>query len=177
MKAIIKIIIPTLIVFFALIGCNKDKSSYGHMVVNMKDAPIEFKEVNVDIREVQVHYSGNESGWKTLNTNTGLYDLLKLQDGVTAVIADEEELPIGKVTQIRLILGVNNTVLTQDTIYPLELSSQDKTGLKLNTNFSVFSNKTVKILVDFDAEKSIVVASDSTFKLKPVLKIDSVDYL
>lgn len=172
MKTIIKTTVIAFIFMALTTSCNKDKKNYGKMVVRMTDAPADFTEVNVEIKEVQVHYA--DHGWYTLRTNTGIYNLLLLQNDVTEVIAEEEELKLGKITQMRLILGQKNTVAIQDTIYPLELSSQHETGLKLNTNVHIIANKEVDLLLDFDAEKSVIIEGNGSFKLKPTIKIESI---
>jgi|TARA_R110000782_G_scaffold251934_1_gene339585 hypothetical protein len=180
MKTMIKMFILTaLTIGLFIIGCTKDEVNKGKMMVKMTDAPANFTQVNVEVQEIQVHYANNNNsnnGWVTLNTNTGIYNLLDLQNNVSVVIADPQDLSIGKITQMRLILGQQNTVVTTDSIYPLKLSSQDETGLKIVTPFSIVANKTISILVDFDAEQSIVIEGDGSFKLKPVIKIKNVEY-
>src|SRR5215212_11158430 len=95
-----------------LFGCKKDDNNngggYGSMRVKMTDAPGDYKEVNVDIKLVEINHNGN---WIALSTNAGVYDLLKLRDSVTVPISDSVVINRGKVTQIRLILGNNNTVV------------------------------------------------------------------
>lgn len=177
MKTMIKMFVLTAIaITMFIVGCTKDELNNGKLKVRMTDAPADFTEVNIDLKEVQVHYANN-NGWMTLNTNAGIYNLLDLQNDVSVVIANPQNLPVGKITQMRLILGLQNSVTTTDsTIYPLKLSSQDETGLKIVTPFNILSNKTAEILIDFDAEKSVVVEGDTSFRLKPVIKIKNVNY-
>lgn len=172
-------ILTTLTIGLFIVGCTKDEMNNGKMMVKMTDAPADFTEVNVEVQEIQVHYANNNNntnGWVTLNTNAGIYNLLDLQNDVSVVIVDPQDLSVGKITQMRLILGQQNTVATTDSIYPLKLSSQDETGLKIVTPFNIVANKTISILVDFDAEQSVVVEGDGSFRLKPVIKIKSVEY-
>ncbi len=180
MKTMIKMFILTaLTIGLFIVGCTKEEMNNGKIMVKMTDAPANFTEVNVDVREFQVHYANtnnNTSGWVTLNTNAGIYNLLDLQNDVSVVIVDQQDLSVGKITQMRLILGQQNTVATVDSIYPLKLASQDETGLKIVTPFNIVANKTINILIDFDAEKSVVVEGDGSFRLKPVVKIKSVEY-
>ena len=157
-------------------GCKKDIQR-GEITVKMTDTPADFIAVNVEVLQVNVHYANIPSiGWITLQTNAGIYNLLDLQNNVTAVLANNQTLSIGRITQMRLILGQNNTVATTDTILPLELSSQDQTGLKINSNFEITSNGNVEIVLDFDAEKSIVEEGNGTYKLKPVILIKNIIY-
>lgn len=168
LKHISIIIFATTLIF----GCKK-KNEPGSMSVTMTDAPATYLEVNVDVQDVQVNYEGE--GWVSLSTNRGIYNLLDFQNGVTTVIADEDEIRTGRVNQMRLILGYNNTLMLGDSsIVNLNLSSQDKTGLKLNLNAYVESNRETEILIDFDASKSIVIEGNGDFKLKPHIEVLSV---
>lgn len=157
-------------------NCQKQRNT-GSMTVKMTDAPGDYQEVNVDVIAVEVHYEDEDGlGWVALNINPGIYDLLELQNDVTVVLADEDEIPVGHVTQIRLILGDDNTVKVDDIFYKLALSSQDKTGLKLNVDAKVKRWKDLEIVIDFDAGASIVLEGNGTYRLKPVLKVESLEY-
>lgn len=176
-------LIALLVVMLVAVSCEK-KDQTGRMTVKMTDAPADFTQVNVEIKEVWVHYSGSEggaNGWVKLNTNAGMYDLLELQNDVTTVIANQADLAVGKISQMRLILGENNyAVAVENDLeinYALLLSSQDKTGLKINVNSEIKPNQTLQIIVDFDAAASIVVQGNGEFRLKPVIHVESVVHL
>jgi len=137
-----------------------------------------FDSVFVDIQQVQVHVSNNGgSGWTNLNTNAGVYNLLELQNDITTVLVDTNSLPVGSLQQMRLILGPNNSVVIDSLTFPLELTSQSNTGLKLNLNAQITPNDLVEVLIDFDAEKSIVETGQGTFILKPVITVEDIVYL
>ncbi len=172
MKSIKFSIVASLLAIFmvAFTSCNKDETS-SRMTVRMHDVPADFKAVNVQILEVQAHYEGK--GWITLSTQAGIYDLLELQNGVSAVIAEDESIPSGKMTQMRLILGGKNTVETDSEIIDLELSSQDKTGLKINVNSMIEPGHDIEVMLDFDVDQSLVINGGGTIKLKPVIKLES----
>jgi hypothetical protein len=160
---------------FFLAMCEKEPGT-GYMSVRMVDAPIDFDEVNVEIEQVQVHYN-NGGGWINLATNSGVYNLLDLQNGISAALVTGEELPVGNVQQMRIILGDDNTVMVDSIYFPLELSSQDETGLKMNLNTTIGASDSVEVVFDFDAEKSIVIQGDGSFRLKPVLHLESVIFM
>lgn len=155
-------------------SCGKDRRT-GNLEIQMKDAPGDFQQVNVEIKSVQVHLESD--GWVSVPTNAGVYDLLELQNDVTVVLTDNDEFPVGKVNQLRLILGDDNSVLVDDVYYNLALSSEDKTGLKININQNIESDQTLMLLIDFDAQKSIVIEGNSTYRLKPVIQLDKVMYI
>lgn len=157
-------------------SCEKEPAQTGKMTVRMKDAPIAFDSVNIEVVRVEVHLSGSAGGWVTLPTNAGIYNLLDLQNDVTAVLAANTELPVGSISQMRLILGSENYVVVDSVASLLDMSSQENTGLKFNLNATINSGQTTEVLIDFDAEKSIVVTGNGSFKLKPVINVESIIY-
>lgn len=163
----------------AFSSCEKEGET-GTLTVRMKDAPIEFDSVNVEVMQVMVHVSNTgqgTSGWVELPTNAGIYNLLDLQNDITAVLVNNNILPVGEIQQMRLILGANNSVVVDGVNFPLETSSQMNTGLKFNVNALINPGDAVEVLIDFDAEQSIVIQGNGTsFQLKPVIKVAGVFY-
>lgn len=156
----------------SLTGCKKAEMQSA-MTVRMTDAPAAYSEVNVDIQSVEVHHSG--IGWSTMPTNQGIYNLLDLQNNVTVVLVDSTIVPAGHVTQLRLVLGPNNTIVdSTDAVYDLIVPSGQETGLKMNLDVDLLANMTTEVVFDFDAEKSVVFLGNGIYHLKPVIKIDSV---
>jgi hypothetical protein len=74
------------------------------------------------------------------------------------------------VREIRFVLGDDNSIVIDNTSYPLTIPSGSESGLKLkidkNLNASVDS-----ILIDFDAALSIHQNGTGDYMLKPVLKV------
>jgi len=165
----------TFIVIAALISaCSKEKRS-SYLKMRMTDDPGDYLEVNVDIQEVRVNYS-DEGSWETVPTYSGIYNLLDFQDGNFFVLAPTYELPEGRVGQIRLILGPNNTVMLKDsTIHMLQTPSAEQSGLKLNVHQYLPPNDTVNLLLDFDANASVVNTGNNEYILKPVIKVEDVE--
>lgn len=155
-------------------GCKKDRFG-GEMSVKMTDAPALYSQVNVDIRSVEVQYESGTEGWLALKTNAGIYNLLALQNDVTVVIADKGDLPVGKVAQMRLLLGEKNSlVLLDGSSADLKVSSGMETGVKINLDATIKAGSHTQVVLDFDAEKSIVVEGNGSFILKPVIQVESI---
>src|SRR6187402_2174258 len=95
------------VLFFA--GCKKDNDDKGmtRMKVRMVDAPspYAFQEINIDVVGVETHIDGQ---WYNLDFNPGIYNILTLINGTDVLIADDS-VPAGHMSQLRLILGNNNT--------------------------------------------------------------------
>jgi len=158
-----------LFLLFALIGvtCNKSESDLVPLNIRLTDGPGDFQEVNIDLQEVKVNFSKDTTDWISLSTKAGIYDLLKLQDGMDTLIA-EANLPAGTIHEVRLILGTNNSVKVNDVTFPLSIPSGEESGFKIKVNKPLKTFQT--LVVDFDAGLS-VSQLESSYKLRPVLRI------
>lgn len=172
----IKLFLLTAITLIVLIvACSKNNNNQGtsNFNVRLTDGPTNLAEVNVDIREVRVKFSDdstNNNGWITLDTNAGVYDLLKLRNGVDTLIATAP-LPKDVVKEIRLVLGSNNSIKdTFGVVYPLTIPSGSESGLKIKVSKKLNADLET-LIIDFDAALSIFQTGAGDYKLKPVLKI------
>jgi hypothetical protein len=162
-------------------ACSKDNMSggetpagQGFIKVALTDLPGPYPEVNVDIRQVRVHLEGNagNDGWIDLPTHVGVYNLLDLQNGIDSTIVDSTIIQAGKITQVRLVLGPNSTVMTSDSVlHDLKVPSGEQSGIKLVGELNIPVNHTLHVLLDFDANASIVEKGNGDFSLKPVIKV------
>jgi hypothetical protein len=154
----------------AINGCQKENSSgTTQLTVRLTDNPYNASEVNVDIREVRVNVRDDSSGWMSLNTVAGVYNLLELQNGVDTVLASGI-IPTGALKEIRFVLGSDNSIVIDSTVYPLTIPSGSESGLKIKLDKQITA-PIDSLLIDFDAALSIVQTGTGEYKLKPVLKI------
>jgi hypothetical protein len=137
----------------------------------LTDAPGPYEEVWVDVQGVEVHVDENDNGqgWTTLNTKKGKYDLISLANGRDTLLADAT-LPYGKISQVRLILGNDNSVKIGGQVYLLETPSAQQSGLKVKLNSTLTKGINYLIWLDFDAAKSIVEKGNGKYSLKPVIR-------
>jgi len=168
-----KYLLITSLVSVAFFSCHKkEEEGNGNIMIQLTDAPAGYQQVNVDIQQVQVHLvpaSGNGQ-WISLPTQSGVYDLLALQNGIDTSIVNTTQLPTGKITQMRLILGTNNSVMDNNVVYPLVVPSGSETGIKIPGPIPVLINHTLSVLLDFDASKSVVQQGNGDYQLKPVIE-------
>jgi len=163
----IQLLFPIILICATLSGCKKDDSHpTSNVVISMKDAPAAFSEVNVEVIDIEVHCNG--SGWIHVPVTDSIYNLLALQGNNAAYLANAV-LPSEPISQVRLILGTHNTVVIGATTYQLLLSSEDETGLKVNIQKNLVGGVTYDLLLDFDADQSIVDEGNGSYRLKPVL--------
>ena len=168
-------------------GGTGTQAGTGTLSVAMTDAPAcGFDQVNVTVRKIRVHQSGSagegEGGWSEITLNPSRkINLLDLTNGVLEELG-ETSLPAGHYTQLRLVLDPNNgaglantVVLSTDpantTEIPLDTPSAVQSGIKLVNGFEIADGETQKLVLDFDACKSIVAKGNGAYALKPVIQI------
>ena len=165
MKKITYVLFACLLVI-GIISCTKQKDT-SHLSVQMTDAPANYDAVNIDLQGVEV--TSDTQGAVTLSATAGVYNLLDLSNGLTKLIATGD-LNAGTVSQIRLILGTNNSVTIGGVVHPLSTPSASQSGLKLQIHQTFVGGVAYSILLDFDANQSIVIPGDGTYQLKPVIR-------
>src|SRR5258705_2673224 len=160
-----------LVGFVAFIwSCSSHDSQLATVQVRLTDAPGDFEEVNIDIQDVQVNSDTSSGGWVSLDVkNKGVYNLLKLTNGLDTLLGDIQ-LPEGEISQIRLILGNNNTVKVSGQSLALKTPSAQQSGLKIQVHTTLKAGVNYNITLDFDAARSIVATGNGSFNLKPVIR-------
>lgn len=146
-------------------SCKKDDEGTATLNVSLKDAPGDYQQVNVEVIGVEVNTPG---GWRGIVVNDSIYDLLLLTDS-SGTFLGSGSVPADKITQVRLLLGDDNSVMIDSIVHPLALSSQDETGLKINVNQDLSNGSVYTLMLDFEAEESVVSTGNGQYKLKPVL--------
>lgn len=165
----------TTVLLFSLYACSRNENSASgdkaRLQVYLTDDPAKYDAVNIDIKDVMINYSNDTaSGWQSLaNVYTGNYDILKLVNDQDTLLANAE-LNTGRVEQIRLILGSNNYVRIGGTNYPLETPSAQQSGLKINLHQNLSAGVLYKLLLDFDAARSIHKTGNGKYMLKPTIR-------
>ncbi len=149
-------------------SCTKE-NTLTKLNIKLTDAPGDYAEVNIDLKEVQVNYRNDSTGWETLPTFAGIYDLLKLQNGVDTLIASTT-IPSSVLTEIRLVLGKNNTVKVGDSLFPLKIPSGESSGLKIKVDKKLYGSLET-VIIDFDAALSIHENGNGEYILKPVIRL------
>jgi hypothetical protein len=155
-------------------SCNKNEQSGSNKArfqVYLTDDPGNYEKVVIDVQDIKINYSSDTaSGWQSLGSvRTGSYDVLRLINDRDTMLADAE-INTGRIQQIRLVLGSNNYVTVGGQNYPLETPSAQQSGLKLNIHQDVNDGILYKLLLDFDASRSIVKTGNGKYMLKPVIR-------
>ena len=176
--------------FLAACSTNSD-SGKGTLKVGLTDAPANFEEVNIEIRQVLVNRnedaeepeedgeendsdSDDENGWYSIMDDSITVNLLDYQNGAVLDLG-EVELDAGMYQQIRLVLGDNNTVVVDGETYNMTTPSAQQSGYKLNVGAEIEEGQVYDLVIDFDASQSITVTGSGMYILKPVLRTVSVE--
>jgi len=163
--------ISVLLVLACVWGC-KDKATApgtATMRIFLTDAVAQYDAVNITFTEVSAHI---DSQWVLLSNQTQTVNLLDWSNG-KALLLGQAEVQVGTYTQIRLKIA-SAEVVWKGVRFNLTVPSGSTSGLKLNVKFEVAAGSTYDIVLDFDAERSVVTTgprlNPNGFKLKPVIR-------
>jgi len=173
-------------------GGSKDAPT-GSLKLSVTDAPVDDAEaVWIKFRAVEFKPEGGSpvrhellgAGNPQVPAPQSI-NLLPLQEGRSAVLVNDLELPAGRYEWIRLIVdNVENErdsyIVIEGNECELRVPSGDESGLKLIRGFTLPANGSVALTVDFDLRKSIVeppgqqgtgIDCTQAYLLKPVLRL------
>lgn len=163
-----------LFVVLGSFSCKKDavSTAYSRLKFYLTDAPARYDAVYIDVKEVMINSgSDTSSGWVSVGLlNPGIYNLLDFTNGLDTLLADAE-VPSGKLSQIRLVLGSNNSVVIDSVSYDLKTPSAQSSGLKLSVHQTLEAGVAYSFHLDFDAGRSIVSTGSGKYVLKPVIRV------
>lgn len=152
-------------------ACSKDKTpnarNGSQASFYLTDEPGDFDAVFVDVQSIEVK---TDLGFQTVAVNKGVYNLLDFTDGNDTLLADAF-IEGDSIKEVRLILGVNNSVVVDGVTYELQTPSAQQSGLKVKYNQALESTTDYNLVLDFDAGKSVVLTGNGKYILKPVIRI------
>jgi len=178
----------------ALAGCDaaSDQQGSATVRVHLTDFPYDLvAEANVTIVRIEMIRAGGGVELIAAFDDPPEFNLLELQDGVTAFLA-ESVIPGGTYNQLRIVVGDEaEVVLVQDPTDPdppqtfnLHVPSGTETGVKINLPQLVIEEdgELIEIVADFNVEESFVVqgnpntpAGITGFIFRPVLALDRLE--
>lgn len=182
----LQLVLPILFLLF-FVSCDDSDSTKVNadaptISVRLVDAPGDFEAVNVEIVDVMIKMdndSDDDNGWMSLESESGIVNLLDFTGGISKVLVDRFPVPEGTLSQMRLVLGDGNTIIIkdendEDETFDLKTPSGQQSGLKLKVNTEIQEGFAYDFILDFDVEKSIVIAGNSgNIILKPVLYLSA----
>lgn len=152
-------------------SCKKDDNETGGnatVAVHLTDGPADYDAIYIDVQKVEIHTDAG--GWTSFTPLVpGVYNLLDFSNGLDTLLC-QQELPVGTISQMRLVLGSNNTIVVNGVSHPLATPSAQQSGLKFNIHQELMANAAYDVWIDFDAAKSIVEKGNGEYSLKPVVR-------
>jgi hypothetical protein len=157
------------------IGCKKDgNDTVGgstKVQVRMTDAPGDFDEINLSVKEIVLISEGKPY---VMTSTRGTFNILDYRIGTNNpdILVATGEMPSGEVTEVRLVLNDGSTIVENGVQKALRTPSGQSSGIKvkLNNNLSLEPGATYSLVLDFDAAKSIVSLGNGGYLLKPVVR-------
>jgi len=158
------------LLFFS--ACEKNPSDSGETAeisLRLTDAPAAFDALLLDIRGIEFHT--DEAGWISVDPIVpGVYNILDYRNGADTLLA-RTTLPVGRLSQVRFLLGEGNAIVVDGVEHPLDVPSGQESGLKFNVHEELVPNGSYEFWTDFDAARSIVQTGNGAYKLKPVIRV------
>jgi len=165
-----KLILFAISLVLLLSGCTSDGT--GNFKIYLTDLPIDNAEkILVTISEIRVQKE-NE-GFLTVWSGEKTYDLLRLQSQEEKII--DVTLEEGKYTQIRLTVVSGQVVIASEP-HQMTVPSPE---VKIPVVFNILEDGATEIILDFEAEQSILVVSagqSEQYILRPVVRVKSINY-
>ena len=179
MKKNVLLTVVVIIMSLGFQSCSDDKDNNTTKVqLKLIDAPGDYKEVNIEIIDIQYNSSDSEDSWRSFTPVDGYpinIDLTELIAGNSLLLTDEI-IPSGMLKQIRLVLSDNNTIVIEGEIDPIHLDtpSAQQSGLKLKLDTELEPGFSYTFILDWDVQRSIVKAGNSgKHLLKPVIRVNT----
>lgn len=182
----------------ALASCDEtntdsmDTPGSATMKISLVDDPATFDAVLIDVQGVEYKLESedmdededddseddadgrtsddDEGEWVYVDIDPTVYDILQLQNGTEAVLADVD-IEVGDLEEVRLILGDNNKVVVDGDTLDMTVPSGKSSGLKVKVDGDIEEGADYELVIDFDAAKSIVHTGSGKYLLKPVIRV------
>lgn len=190
------IALASLLMLITVVSCTNEndkleKDGTATIQLKLTDAPaLEYDAVYIDIQGVRVGVADEyfydddpyidddaddldeykDVEWVDLVLNNpGLYNLLDYRNGETVMLAGGD-IPAGKISQVRLLLGDESHVVIDGVEHPLKTPSAQTSGLKFNLHDVLMPDLMYSFVIDFDASRSVVKTGNDKYILKPVIR-------
>jgi hypothetical protein len=145
-------------------------ASNTNFFVYLKAAPADFDQVWVDISNVNIGTTGDDTGtWTSTMPTPRSVDLLTLQSEPT--ILGDVELQPGSYAQMRLFLS-NPKIVSGTEYLPVFTQTALQSGIEIDLSFEVEEGVAYSLVLDFDASASFQ-EDGLGIHLRPVIRVAS----
>ena len=156
-------------------SCKKD--DMGSMTVQVVDSGTDsgYDEVIIDVRRVEVKFANantnNEFGKYFLDAHAGEFDLAAARDSGSIEIANKKRMPIGALTEMRIVVGDENFIRVNGVKHNLIITNNPNSGLTFPLDMGVFAGQEAEIILNIDLAGS-VVQTGGNYTLNPLIVVE-----
>lgn len=177
MRTLSKLIFFSMLVI--LIACNEENDPYNDdnndnkanpvLSVKLVDALSGYDAVNIDILFMKAKI---DSDWVDFPVeNPGVYNLQEFINGNSLLMIGDTSLSPGVITELRLILGEDNTVVVDGESFELKTPSGQTSGYKIKMDPQPLESGGIySLVIDFDVSESVHQTGNGKYMLKPVVR-------
>ena len=162
----------------ALLFSACEKPQMGSITVKFNDsgAPVTYDKIMIDIRRVEVKFANTntngEFGKYFLDAFAGQHNLANLSDSIEANIANKKRMPIGALTEMRIVVGDENYIKINGVTYDLIITNAPNSGLTFPLDDKgVYDGQQAEITLNIDVAGS-VIQSGGIYMLNPLIVVE-----
>jgi hypothetical protein len=169
MKILSKLFLIAILAVLASCDKNNDTKDNPVFTVKLTDSPSGYDAVNVDILHMEANM-GN--GWVEFQVEApGVYNLMDFYNGNTLLLIGNTPVEPCMMSELRLVLGTNNTVVVDGISYELTTPSGQTSGYKIKMDpQNMVAGGMYRLVIDFDVNASVHVTGNGKYMLKPVVR-------
>lgn len=163
-----KHLLPVALSSVFLVACGATDGDSAKLSLNLTDAPAAgVTAVNLHINTIELKQNSDTFSFE-INQS---FNLLDLQGSASQNLLTNVSLPAGQYQYIRLDVNSELSSLSVgDTQHQFDIPSENQSGLKLNSPFTLSANGNANFTLDFDVAKSLSY-SNQGYKMRPTIRI------
>ena len=170
MRSVRLIIIALSIV--SLYSCSKEYETKTFpdsalVTIKLQGLSSSLSNANIDISDIQFQMKADpseEDAWKSLQTvNMGVHDLVQVTGSQVVTLVDFDEIELGRIFGLKLILGDNNSVVKNGVSYDLIMNTDAQNEVINIVDKDIVANMLYEFIVEFDIEASVQVSQGAAY--------------
>jgi hypothetical protein len=167
---LINSVLFTLIILACFTSCTKDDvtpdSNYTAITVKLKSTLSEYDKVYLDIEDVQLRISENANTWLSLNAiNRGTHNFCDLIEGAELLLVDDFEIESTFIYEIRLVLGDNNFIDLNNSLYSLDTTNLGDAMPSNILRTELIKNRFYDVTINIDIDNSVSFNEDENMRV------------
>ena len=157
-------------------SCKKDEMGSVTVTIHDSGSAVAYDEIVIDVRRVEVTFANantnNEFGKYFLDAHNQQFDLASLADSSDAEIANKKRMPIGDLTEMRIVAGEDNYIKINGVKYDLVVSNAPNSGLTFPLDDKgIYAGQQAEIVLNIDVAGS-VQQSGGSYTLNPLIEVE-----